>query len=96
MTLDKLSWGYRRNANLDDYLSPQELITTLVETVSCGGNLLVNVGPTKDGIIDIIQQERLLEMGEWLKINGPAIYGSAPWREAQNDTVTKGVWLVLP
>ncbi|OXA54606.1 Alpha-L-fucosidase [Folsomia candida] len=92
MTLDKLSWGYRRNANLDDYLSPQELITTLVETVSCGGNLLVNVGPTKDGIIDIIQQERLLEMGEWLKINGPAIYGSAPWREAQNDTVTKGVW----
>ncbi|XP_021965801.1 plasma alpha-L-fucosidase [Folsomia candida] len=92
MTLDKHSWGYRRNADIGDYLTPRELLTTLVETVACGGNLLVNVGPTKDGMIDPIQQERLLQMGEWLGVNGDAVYGTVPWTKSQNDTVTKGVW----
>ena len=39
-----------------------------------------------------IQEERLLQMGEWLSINGEAIYDSSPWT-VQNDTVTPGVWL---
>lgn len=51
MTIDKKSWGFRRNAELSDYKSVRELIQDLVTTVSCGGNLLMNVGPTKDGII---------------------------------------------
>ena len=55
------------------------------------GNILVNVGPTKEGIIPVILQERLLQMGEWLSINGEAIYDSIPWT-VQNDTLTPGVW----
>ena len=49
------------------------------------------MGPTKDGVIVPIQEERLLQMGEWLDINGEAIYASDPWI-AQNDTLTPGVW----
>ncbi|CAG9862030.1 unnamed protein product [Phyllotreta striolata] len=91
MTIDKASWGFRRNANIADYCSAIELLTQLVSTVSCGGNLLMNVGPTKEGTIAPIFQERLAEVGEWLAINGEAIYGSRPWT-AQNDTMTYGVW----
>ena len=58
---------------------------------SCGGNLLVNVGPRHDGTIDPIFEERLKDTGNWLKINGEAIYGSKPWIH-QNDTITKNVW----
>jgi alpha-L-fucosidase len=49
------------------------------------------VGPTREGMIVPIQQERLLQMGEWLEINGDAIYNSVPWK-FQNDTLTPDVW----
>ncbi|XP_042651551.1 plasma alpha-L-fucosidase isoform X1 [Tyto alba] len=91
MTIDKRSWGYRRNTQLDDYLTIEDLVKQLVETVSCGGNLLMNIGPTHDGRIAVIFEERLRQMGAWLEVNGGAIYGTKPWR-AQNDTVTPGVW----
>ena len=55
------------------------------------GNLLVNVGPTKEGTIPAIMEERLRQMGDWLAINGEAIYSSKPWTH-QNDSVTPGVW----
>ncbi|CAG7817979.1 unnamed protein product, partial [Allacma fusca] len=63
MTVDRNSWGYRRNAQIEDYRTPQQLIDSLVETVSCGGNLLLNIGPTKEGTIDPLQEERLLQIG---------------------------------
>ncbi|XP_064114846.1 plasma alpha-L-fucosidase-like [Macrobrachium nipponense] len=91
MTLDKKSWGYRRNAVLADYLTIHELITQLAETVSCGGNILINIGPTHDGRLPPIMEERLRQLGTWLGINGGAIYGSRPWVH-QNDSVTPGVW----
>ncbi|KAG1673190.1 Alpha-L-fucosidase [Nymphon striatum] len=90
-TIDKSSWGYRRNANIGDYLTADEMITTIAETVSCGGNVLVNIGPTKAGTIIPVFEERLREMGKWLKTNGESIYGTKPWKH-QNDTMTKGVW----
>lgn len=60
-------------------------------TVSTGGNILVNVGPTQNGLIEPIFVERLRAMGSWLKINGESIYGSRPWIY-QNDTRTTNVW----
>ena len=60
---------------------------------SCGGNILINVGPTADGIIVPIFEERLRQLGSWLKVNGEAIYASKPWKR-QNDTETSYVWLV--
>jgi alpha-L-fucosidase len=59
--------------------------------LSCGGNLLLNIGPTKEGHISPIFQERLRNLGEWLKINGEAIYSSKPWTY-QNDTKNSNVW----
>ncbi|XP_061752319.1 plasma alpha-L-fucosidase isoform X2 [Nerophis ophidion] len=91
MTIDSKSWGYRRDAPLSDYLAIEQLVAVLVETVSCGGNLLMNVGPTLDGRIAPIFEERLRQMGRWLGVNGEAIYNSSAWR-AQNDSVTPGVW----
>lgn len=63
----------------------------LVSTVSCGGNLIVNVGPNAHGILEPIFVERLYAMGRWLEINGEAIYSSIPWKY-QNDTVTPEIW----
>lgn len=91
MTVDKSSWGYRPEACLSDYRDTQELIDELVSTVSCGGNLLLNVGPSKDGRIEPIFEMRLREIGAWLQVNGAAIYGSRPWTH-QKDTKTENVW----
>jgi len=91
MTIDKQSWGFRRNMQLDDVLSIEELIKEMTITVSCGGNLLMNVGPNKDGVIVPIFEERLKQMGEWLSVNGEAIYGTSPW-VFQNDSSNKDVW----
>ena len=68
MTIDTISWGVRRDINLVAILSMDELLTTVVETISCGGNMLINVGPTKEGNILPIFQERLKSLGDWLKV----------------------------
>ncbi|OQV17344.1 Alpha-L-fucosidase [Hypsibius exemplaris] len=91
MTMDAIAWGYRRNISNADVLSINELVATLAATVSCGGNLLLNVGPTADGTIIPVFQERLTQMGQWLKVNGEAIYKTVPW-SSQNDTLTHDVW----
>ncbi|XP_046581898.1 alpha-L-fucosidase-like [Haliotis rubra] len=90
-TIDKRGWSYRRDAQLEDFRTIQQLIDQLVTVVSCGGNFLLNAGPTADGMISPIFEERLRQMGQWLKVNGDAIYKTQPWT-TQNDTVTPGVW----
>lgn len=56
--------------------------------------MLLNVGPTHDGRIMPMFEERLRQMGDWLKVNGEAIYSTVPWMAAQNDSLTQGVWYV--
>lgn len=68
------SYGYNRAENLHNYQSSEELIYELIDVVSRGGNLLLNVGPTADGRIPVIQQQRLYDIGQWMKVNGEAIY----------------------
>lgn len=75
------SYGFNRDENIDDYQTSEALVYELVDIVSRGGNLLLNVGPTADGRIPVIMQQRLIDIGNWLRINGEAIYGSRPWRE---------------
>lgn len=70
------SYGFNRAENIDDYNSSEELIHELIDIVSRGGNLLLNVGPTADGRIPVIMQQRLLDIGDWLLVNGDAIYKS--------------------
>ncbi|HRR94231.1 MAG TPA: alpha-L-fucosidase, partial [Bacteroidales bacterium] len=67
------SWGYYR----DEYTwkSPAQLLELLIESVSKGGNLLLNVGPTGRGMFDNRAQERLKAMGDWMKFNSRSIYG---------------------
>jgi alpha-L-fucosidase len=80
------SFGYNRNENLEDYSSSEKLVHTLIEKVAQGGNLLLNVGPTADGRIPVIMQQRLSDMGAWLKVNGEAIYATKPWSAASENT----------
>ena len=83
------SYGYNRAETIDDYKSARELILVLCDLVSRGGNFLLDIGPTGDGRIPVIMQQRLLEIGDWLKVNGEAIYGtryagrSCQWSEGQ-------------
>ena len=69
----------------------EEVLSEIVTTVSTGGNALVNVGPNMYGKIPPIFQERLQQMGLWLKVNGEGIYSSVPWKY-QNDTINSDVW----
>jgi alpha-L-fucosidase len=67
------SWGYYRDETT--WKSPAQLIELLVEAVSKGGNLLLNVGPTARGTFDERAQARLKAMGEWMSLNGRSVYG---------------------
>ena len=76
------SYGYNRNEQIDDYKSSHDLILMLVDIVSRGGNLLLDIGPTADGRIPVIMQQRLTDIGKWLDINGEAIYGTRAWTQS--------------
>ncbi|MBU7571235.1 MAG: alpha-L-fucosidase, partial [Flavobacterium sp.] len=72
------SYGLNRAENIEHYSTSNQLIQELIEIVSKGGNLLLNIGPAADGTIPVVMQERLLEIGDWLKVNGESIYMTRP------------------
>jgi len=74
------TWGFKKNDH--NWKSNQDLIHKLIDITSKGGNFLLNVGPTAEGLIPTPSVERLAAMGQWMKTNGESIYGTtaSPFR----------------
>jgi alpha-L-fucosidase len=77
------SYGYNRAERLEHYHTGRQLVVMLVDLVSRGGNLLLDIGPDGDGTIPVIMEQRLIEIGDFLKVNGDAIYGTRPWKTSR-------------
>ncbi len=95
------SFGLNRNEPLENYMSSDELIRHFCVLVAAGGGMTLNVGPAADGKIPLLQQERLVDLGNWLEINGEAIYGTRPYKKfyetkpvnvTRNDTEINFNW----
>ncbi|HEV2318285.1 MAG TPA: alpha-L-fucosidase, partial [Verrucomicrobiae bacterium] len=95
------TWGYKRDDN--DWKSSETLIRNVVDIASKGGNYLLNVGPTGEGLIPDASIERLNEIGQWMKVNGAAIYGTSagpftrqlPWGRCTSKTSGRRTTLYL-
>jgi alpha-L-fucosidase len=80
------SFGYNRAEGEAETIAPGDLILLLADIVSKNGNLLLDIGPESDGTIPAVQMERLHALGDWLNINGEAIFGTRPWQRAEGKT----------
>ena len=67
------SWGYHRDEST--WKSPEQLVQMLINSVSCGGNLLMNVGPTARGTFDPRAQDALAVYRDWMALHSRSIYG---------------------
>ena len=92
------SYGYNRNEDLADYATGQRLLLTLLDTVSRGGNLLLNIGPTADGRIPVVMQERLAYLGQWLAAQrrGHLRHADVPRRRAVDRGAPGRNWTPRP
>lgn len=77
-------WAYKQGAK---YKSVDEIVDKLVDIVSKNGNLLLNVPPRADGTLDEETEAILAGIGEWMDVNGEAIYSTRPWRIAEEGTL---------
>jgi alpha-L-fucosidase len=94
------SWGYKRSDH--NWKSSEELIRMLVDIASKGGNLLLNVGPTGEGLFPEPCIERLAAIGKWMEVNGESIYGTTaspffklPWGRCTSRKTADGTTLFL-
>jgi alpha-L-fucosidase len=90
MTLNR-TWGFRSYDH--DWKTTETLVRNLVDIASKGGNYLLNVGPTSEGLIPDPSIERLREIGRWMDVNGAAIYGTtaSPFENLKWGRCTKKV-----
>ena len=83
-------WSFKPN---DSYKSTRKLIHLLVDIVAKGGNFLLNIGPQPDGELPPVAVSRLKEIGEWMNLNGEAIYGTRPippYKDGQTAFTRRG------
>jgi alpha-L-fucosidase len=90
-SVGKHSWCY---IDGEENKSAEQIVHDLIDIVSKNGNLLLNIGPRADGTITDEQKSVLLSIGEWLKINGDAIYGTRCWAKSGEGHIagTKGAF----
>ena len=79
------SWGFKKND--DNWKSSETLIHNLIDIAAKGGNYLLNVGPTAEGIIPVASVDRLKEMGDWMKVNNEAIYSTKSTKKFKEGDV---------
>lgn len=79
-------WSRNRNQRLDAYLAERDMLHILVGTVARGGNIHFALSPHADGTLPMIEQERLQQLGQWLAVNGAAIYGTRRWHTTSEGT----------
>jgi alpha-L-fucosidase len=84
------TWGFRKDDT--NWKSPGQILFKLVDIVSKGGNYLLNVGPTAEGLIPQIPSENLRTVGRWLKVNGEAVYGAgiSPFGDEYGEYSSRG------
>ncbi len=99
MTMNK-HWGY--NKNDQNWKSTEVLVRNLVDCASKGGNYLLNIGPTSEGLFPPASVERLGEIGKWMKVNREAVYGTTaspfpklPWGRCTKKVQGKSTTLFL-
>ncbi len=80
LTDDAIDWNSWCNVQNPSYKSADRIVDELVDNVSKNGSLLLDITPTADGVMPEPVVERLLAIGEWLTMNGEAIYGTRPWK----------------